>query len=619
MRVTLLLLLSVISLAARTQSKTVTAESSIQNVIVFSSGAQIQRTATVALAAGKTEIIFPGLSNQLEQQSLQLKADASVTLLSVQVAKDFTGQRRLDAEERSLADRKSSLLEKIEMDQKVLQVYKHEEEMLVKNQAIGGQAGVKTEELKQALDLQRQRLNEIYLKQLETEKRIKAQQQEYNKLGLQLGETGKKRDSISYSVVALIESKETRTVKFQLLYTVKDAGWYPTYDVRVNEVSQPLALLMNANVFQRSGETWKDVSLQLSTGNPTDNATPSQLQPWMLGYYDPSLAWMRNQSVKPGEVAGRVTNTQGEPITGASVVVKGTNATITDANGYFRLQNILSNGTLVISSVGYETKAVAVRQGYYGIVLNRAEGSLQEVVVVGYSANSDRSSDYEQPARRQKKEEEIQTVSIRTEYQPTATVYKIEDRYTLETDGKTTTIGIRQIPIPALYEYYSAPKLEPSVYLTAKIMNWQDYELQSGEANLYFEGAYLGKTYIDLSAAADTLSLSLGKDNSVRISRRLLKEFSAQKLIGSNKTETKQYEITVRNIKKTAVTLLVQDQFPVSVNKEIQVNDIEAPEGQINRETGIVAWPLTLQPGQEKKLRLSYSVKYPKEKKVVLE
>jgi hypothetical protein len=618
MRVIFLLLLSVLSLAARTQSKAVTAESSIQNVIVFSSGAQIQRAATVALAAGRTEIVFPGLSNQLEQQSLQLKADANVTLLSVQVMKDFTGQRRIDQEERALIDRRAALLEKIEMDQKVLQVYKHEEEMLVKNQAIGGQAGVKTEELKQALDLQRQRLNEIYLKQLETERRIKAQQQEYSKMGSQLGETGKKRDSISYSVVVLIESKETRPVKFQLLYAVKDAGWYPTYDVRVNEVNQPMVLLMNAHVFQRSGETWKDVSLQLSTGNPKDNATPSKLQPWKLGYFDPSVAWMRNHTFRSGEVAGRITNAQGEPVSYATVTIKGTRTAVAaDANGYFRLIGIPANGVVQISAAGFVTKEVAATQGYYSIVLDQ-NAMMEEVVVTAYSAGSSRDSDYE-PQRRQKKEEEIQTVSIHTVYQPTTTVYKIEDRYTLETDGKTTTIGIRQIPVPALYEYFSAPKAEPSVYLTAKIINWEEYELQSGEANLYFEGTYLGKTYIDLSAAADTLSLSLGKDNNVRISRKLLKEFSSQRLIGSNKTETRQYEITVRNTKKTAVTVLVQDQFPVSVNKEIQVNDVEAPEGQVDKETGIVTWSLTLQPGQEKKLQLSYSVKYPKDRKVMLD
>ena len=199
------------------------------------------------------------------------------------------------------------------------------------------------------------------------------------------------------------------------------------------------------------------------------------------------------------------------------------------------------------------------------------------------------------------------------------TIYEIDEKYTLETDGKTTTIGIKKLDIPAVYEYFSAPKLDPSAFLTAKILNWQDYDLQSGESNLYFEGTFLGKTYLDLSTVGDTLSLSLGKDNSVKVSRKLLKEFSSKKFIGSSRTEKKEYEITVMNTKKIPVSIIIQDQFPVSVNKEIEVKETKAADATINEETGIITLNFVLQPSQEKKLRLSYEVKYPKDKKVVLE
>ena len=129
------------------------------------------------------------------------------------------------------------------------------------------------------------------------QKRIISDQQDYEKTRMQLVQISKKKDSISNIVTALVDSKETRTVNFKLLYNVKDAGWFPTYDVRVNDVTGPLSVLMNANVFQRSGETWKNISLLLSTGNPNDNATPSELQPWMLGFYDPSVS-LRGQSVQ---------------------------------------------------------------------------------------------------------------------------------------------------------------------------------------------------------------------------------------------------------------------------------------------------------------------------------
>jgi uncharacterized protein (TIGR02231 family) len=213
----------------------------------------------------------------------------------------------------------------------------------------------------------------------------------------------------------------------------------------------------------------------------------------------------------------------------------------------------------------------------------------------------------------------LQTVSVVTQFQPTTTVFKIEDKYTLETDGKTATIGIKQFDVPSLYDYYSAPKIDPSVFLTAKIVNWQDYDFQSGEVSLYYEGTYLGKTYLDLGSAGDTISLSLGKDNGIKVSRKLVKEYSSRKFIGANRTETKDYEIIVHNSKRVPVSLHIVDQFPISTNKDINVDDVRAPEAQADKETGILNWAISTQPGQEKKLRFGYSVKYPKDKTVVLE
>lgn len=596
-------------------------ESNIAGVTVFASGAQILRTASTSVLPGRTEVIFSGLSNQLEQQSLQLKADANITLLSVQAIRDFSSQRKLEADERGLLDRRVELQDKIASDNRLLQVYKKEEAMLEKNQAIGGQTGVKPEDLRQALDLQRTRMTEVLQKQLEIEKRIAAQERELQRMNLQIAEIGKKRDSVAYTVTALIDSRQTQSVKFQLSYTVKDAGWYPTYDMRVADITKPLQVLMNANVFQRSGETWKDVAIQLSTGNPGDNATPSELQPWMLGFYDPSIAWAKNKATVPGVISGRVVDNNGTPLTGATVTVKNsTMGTSTDANGFFKLQNLPVNSTVVIASVGFVPKEIKAAPGYLTITLDQSSIALQEVVVTGYALEG------RAPGVRIRgvssvsdKKEEMQTVAVAMQYQPTAVIYSIDEKYTLETDGKTTTIGIKNFTMPALYEYYSAPKVDPSAFLTAKVVDWQEYDLQSGETNLYYEGTFLGKTYLDLSTVNDTLSLSLGKDNSIRVARKLLKEFSAKKFLGSNKTETKEYEITVMNTKKVPVSVVVRDQYPVSVNKEISVDDVAAPEASIDKESGLVTWNLTLQPGQEKKLKLRYAVKYPKDRTVILE
>jgi len=605
-----------LSLQAAAQTRSIPVEPIVQNVTIFTQGARVERSAPVTLAPGRTEIVFSGMSNQLDPQSVQLKSDAQVTLLSVQATKDFLTQRRIDTEERSFRERIAQLKEKTGQDEKTLDIYNKEVEMLVKNQAIGGQTGVKAPELKAALDLHRQRLTEVYDRQLEISRRIASQERELARLEKQLAVFGRKRDSIQYLVTALVESKEAKTVRFQLLYNVKDAGWYPSYDVRVNEVGKPLAVLMNANVQQRSGETWKDVALTLSTGSPSDNATPSQLQPWMLGFYDPAAASYRSGA--PGEVSGRIIDQNGAPVAAASIVVAGTRTgTVSDANGYFRIGNLVQGSTLTVSAVGYQVRSVAVRTGYYTIPLDQSSAALEEVVVVGYSAM--RTDDNEGARRTKAPAAGIQTVRVETAYQPTSTVYKIEEKYSLETDGKTTTIGIKSVEVPASYDYYAAPKVDPAAFLNARITGWQELDLVSGEASLYFEGAYLGKTYLDLSAAGDTLTLALGKDNNIRITRKMVKEYSTRAFIGLNRTDSRQWEIVVRNNKRVPVSLTLADQFPVSTTKEIDVNDQKAPEADYNKENGLVTWQLLLPAGQEKKLSLSYKVRYPKEKRVVLE
>ena len=619
MRIALSVVFLFICFTCFSQSRKLNAETIIQNVTIFSSGARVERSSSVSLQSGRTEISFAGLSNQLDQQTVQLKADANITLLSVQSTRDYLSARKIEQDEKNLIEQSNSYKDKFDLDSKLLEVYKNEEDMLIKNQAIGGQSGVKAAELKESLDLQRQRLTEVYAKQLEIKKRLLSDQQDFDRARMQLTEISKKKDSVNYIVTALVDCKETRTVNFQLLYNVKDAGWFPAYDVRVNSVSEPLSVLMNANVFQRSGETWKNISVFLSTGNPNDNATPSILQPWMLGFYDPSVT-LREQ-ITPGVVMGRITDDKNQPIADASVTEVGTAmGSTTDVNGFFRIPNISNNSMMVVSSIGFESKEFAAKQGYLSIVLERSSTTSDDKVVTGYSVRlRGVASGVQVKGYKVDKKEEIQTVGITTQYQPTTTVFKIDEKYTLETDGKTTTIGIKQFEIPAIYDYYTAPKVDPSAFLTAKIINWQDYNLQSGEASLYFEGTYLGKTYIDLGTVTDTLALSLGKDNGVKISRKLVKEYSSKKFIGSNRTETKEYEISVRNSKSVPVNITVLDQFPVSVNKEISVDDLKSPDAQIDKDNGIVTWTINLPATQERKLRIGYSVKYPKDKRVVLE
>jgi hypothetical protein len=338
----------------------------------------------------------------------------------------------------------------------------------------------------------------------------------------------------------------------------------------------------------------------------------------MLGFYDPSVS-ASNRGVE-GEISGRVTDEKGEPIAGATVQVKNTRIGVsTDNNGYFKLLKAPKNAVLSVSSVGFQANEILGAVGYMTISLKPSESALNEVVVTGYSVQGEVAGVEVSRGYKVAKMESIHLVSVGTQYQPTTTVYKINDRYTLPSDGKTTTIGIKQMDIPAIYEYYTAPKTDPTAFLTARIINWHNLDLQSGEVSLYYEGTYLGKTYIDLASFSDTLSLSLGKDNGIKVSRELIREYSTRKFLGSNRTDSRRYEIIVRNSKRVPVRITILDQIPVSITKEISVEDAKASESQVDKETGIATWNFILPPALEKKLEISYSVKYPKDRTLYLD
>jgi TonB-dependent starch-binding outer membrane protein SusC len=84
-------------------------------------------------------------------------------------------------------------------------------------------------------------------------------------------------------------------------------------------------------------------------------------------------------------VKGRITNEKNQPVVGASVVVKGTTTgTATDNDGQYQI-SAPANGTLVISSIGYPDKEIAIaNQTTHDISLTANSSDLEQVVVVGY-------------------------------------------------------------------------------------------------------------------------------------------------------------------------------------------------------------------------------------------
>ena len=85
-------------------------------------------------------------------------------------------------------------------------------------------------------------------------------------------------------------------------------------------------------------------------------------------------------------ITGTVTDAEGVPLPGTSIVIKGTHqGTVTDANGAYSLQVPNENVTLVFSFIGFATREFLVgNQTKIDVTLNLDTRKIEEVVVVGY-------------------------------------------------------------------------------------------------------------------------------------------------------------------------------------------------------------------------------------------
>lgn len=85
-------------------------------------------------------------------------------------------------------------------------------------------------------------------------------------------------------------------------------------------------------------------------------------------------------------IRGKVNDVDGNPLSGVSVVYKGTaSGTVTDNQGNFSLDVRNASGTLIVSLIGYKTQEIPLNgQQNVTIILERSETELDQVVVVGY-------------------------------------------------------------------------------------------------------------------------------------------------------------------------------------------------------------------------------------------
>jgi len=214
------------------------------------------------------------------------------------------------------------------------------------------------------------------------------------------------------------------------------------------------------------------------------------------------------------------------------------------------------------------------------------------------------------------KEDAAQSAANFTTFIETATNFEFDIKlaYSIPSDGVTHLVSVKNEEVPANFMHYAVPKLDRDAFLVARVTGWEDLNLMPGKANIFFDGTFVGESFIDPANTNDTLNLTLGRDKSVVVTRNKLKDKTKEKILNSDKLQTITYEITVKNTKSTSMEMMLEDQIPVSANKNIVVEAIDLAGAGYDKETGLLEWKLDLKPKESKKILVTYSVKFSKDK-----
>ncbi len=665
---------------------TIQAESKITDVTIFFSGAQVTRHSDLKLSKGKHLIMVDKLPKEINAQSIQVNGVNNCKILSVKHQLNYQNENKKGNDQSVIEDKIKEQELKIKEIRNKINVFEMEEKLLIDNSILKKYDGAVIKDIKDAADFYRARLNEIKQGKLDLSVELDAANKKIQELYTQLNEvTAQERKTYSQILITLDCEKEA-PADMSMSYFISSAGWSPLYDFRVDDITRPLVIVYNANVYQSSGEDWNNVNIKLSTGDPSLSGNKPELITWYLDKENPYLkeSARKGPSVLQGRVLDKEKN---EALPFASVMVYSGNEVIasvnTDINGQYIIKPMPSgNYTVKVAYIGYEPVQMNSVQlspdkiTFQDFNLQASTIQLAEAEIVSYqyplidkdyttvqttisSENISRMAGRDAGVyadavgcynlRGGRSEEEtvyvdglrmsasgnipssstggtkskgIETLNyISNSLKSTVTnlEYVIEIPYTIPSDGKDYSIKIKEASVPVNYVYNAVPKLDCDAFLTAEIIDWTQLNLLSGKTSIYYQGTFTGESFIDANQTGDTLNVSLGRDRNIIVKRESNKETIDKRMIGSSIKETIGWDITIRNNKNAKIKITVEDQYPVSEKRSIEIEQLESSNAKIDDKTGKLKWESEIEPNDKKVFTYKYSVKYPRYADITIE
>lgn len=283
-------------LALGSEPARIKAPSRITAVTVYPDRAMTTRVSSLMLKPGGYLVSFEGLPNLLQDDTVRIEGTgtAGVTIAGLEVKRTFleqSGEKRvreiddeiralerqagvLDARKAGLASQRAFLdsirLAWGERISKELAIGRPAAAELAEASSFVGSGVAKTEEQSRDLDAEKRLIRD----------RIDALRRQRDEVA------GSRRKEAKNVEIALEVSREG-SLSLELSAVTGQAGWEPSYDVRLARDGSTAGLTFRALVRQQTGEDWNDVALNLSTARPSAGGAPPELYPWRVSLHRP--------------------------------------------------------------------------------------------------------------------------------------------------------------------------------------------------------------------------------------------------------------------------------------------------------------------------------------------
>jgi hypothetical protein len=591
---------------------------------VYTDRAMVTREGSAEVTPGIRHITLGGLPPFLQDQSVRVSASgtAQAKILEVKVDRKFLDSVSADRIAPLLQTRQS-ITDDLRALNDRLAVISHQRDFLNKITIASEESVARelktqrptTEDWNKVLGFFDVELSKLNTESRQLEDKSGAIQQKLNAVQREINAAGGSPDKVEKAITVAFDVRRGGTLAIETSYLISQAGWTPTYDIRVSSADTIVELTYSAFVRQNTGEEWKDVSLTLSTSQPSLGGAPPELPPWYVG------AAERAQGTVEGSVRDAAT---GEPLVGANIIVTGTPAgAATDVNGYYRI-NGLTPGPVVLKSsyVGYQS--IQYRVSVRPFALTRANFSLPaEGVAVGTvaitaMAQGESLGKLAATSAPQNLSSNLTAVSVppRTadvKESLIAASFPISGESTVPSDNREHRVTIAVVPLGGTFSHSAVPKLQAEAFFKAGLRNSTDYPIIPGPMSVYVDNAFVSTSKLPMVMPGEKFDAYLGADNGVHVERKLLNKVTDVSGVFS-KSQTTKYEIliTAENRKKIPQTLTLRENVPVSQDERVKVQiDLPRPEEAKPDAGGILTWQVRLAPGEKREFRVQYSIEAP--------